>query len=306
MLPDSRRLKLVVGAALGILVLGLICWLLYNSSKSAPVQDDPKAAMHGDRAKAEALVAEVVQRAPGDDMSGSLRQLGQAHEADPSWALPLVLRARINAANQREKEAAEDLDAAYKLDPSDPEAALMMLRNMLPTRPADEYERMARHVLELKPGSGEAHYLLALAILRSADQSKNAEALKELRESNRLAPNQSLALIEMGKLASLTGDQQLAVTSLLRAEELVKTRGQNSNPMEMAAQRRNIAFWLANTYRSLGRAADEKTWTDRAAKLSARLREIDSLRWKTLAKPPDPTAQQKLDKLLADPKFAEP
>jgi tetratricopeptide (TPR) repeat protein len=233
----------------------------------------PKA----DRVHAERLLSEAQELFAQKRTQEALEALSKAKEADPSWAQPLLIRAKLLQRVGRYREGWEELQVARRLAPSSPEIVLTLLRNAPPTVPAAEMEALARKAVELMPDSAEVYYYLGYAISLHANPKRYPEAVQAYQRAIQLQPEQILTYLELGRLYHVMGNSQRSIAALEGAWEVSETHWQRlgNEPLELVRTRRDIAFWLAQAYQQAGRTASYRKMAALATSLSDKVRAIE-------------------------------
>lgn len=262
-------------------------------------------ADNSDHAQASALMNDASEQMKAGNPNEAVILLDKAAAADRSWSIPVFAKAQMYAASGKEKEAAATLEGAYKDFPKDPEAGLLLLRNMMATKSPVEYEQIARHVILLQSEAGEPHFYLAQSLIAQQNPAKYPEAQKELEYANKKSPKQPNVKIELGHLAEISGDHAGAIKHLTESAALVDDIKASGNSMRKATDRRNIAFWMSNAYAALKDTKNQDLWSKRLAKLDKRMQQTTALRAKASGTPPDQAAIAELNTLMEDPTFAD-
>lgn len=130
-----------------------------------------------------------------------------------------VNRGVLRQALRRFAEAREDFDAALKLKPGDPEAALRKINLQL--RLGELKEAIpALNQVAATATSAEAHALRVAVLLAQADPE---EALKEIEKALRLAPEEPTLLYLRARVHLMRGDPGAAMFDATRATEALRT-----------------------------------------------------------------------------------
>lgn len=107
----------------------------------------------------------------------------------------------------RNAEAAAELAKAIEIDPANARLHVELARSMLTSRRMEPALRECRKAVELDPENADARLLLGQILIRQ----KPAEALVELEEAVRLAPNNFEGYYYLGHLYSARGELSKAV-----------------------------------------------------------------------------------------------
>ena len=259
----------------------------------------PAPPVPGDSPAAAQLTMEAQQLASMGRVNEAMARLAEAKRADPRATAPYLAQAQLLERSAHGREAFEQLAAAHAVAPQDAGVTLALLREMPPSYPAAEKEALARQAVAQAPASGEAHYLLAQAVVERADPPRYSEALREFEEASRLAPGSAVTLIDKARLYSRMGDDRRASATLGLAAYILEQQPVHG-PVPIQAleewlkQRRAAAFWLAQAAQRLGRAADVRARQAEAARLSEAAAELRRLKDRAGAVPPDPAARARL------------
>ena len=122
------------------------------------------------------------------------------------------------------EQAATQLCHASDLKPSDPEPYIFLgkVQMAAPNR-LDCIEQRLERFVQQQPGSADANYLYAMAILKREDHSSNAEARKQsealLRSAIAIDPKYSEAYLQLGNLYSTQKDFTQAIGFYAKAIE---------------------------------------------------------------------------------------
>jgi tetratricopeptide (TPR) repeat protein len=230
----------------------------------------------------------------------ALAVLEKAKKADPKSPYPYAARAELLARGFHYRQAYEELCAARRIAPRDHRLLMTLLAYTPPHVPAKDMEQVAREAVALQPSDSQAYYYLGQAIANSNDPARYGEAMKAFETAVRLAPTEPRIQVEMGKLHSVMGDHLRSVALLENAWQLMKMQ-QGSGPEPVPSdldKRTSVAFWLAQEYRRAGKITESKRMGAEAARLSALLQEVTTLRDRAAANPPDLAAQARLQALL--------
>jgi len=294
--PDVRHraLRWVLLAGLLLLAAAVVWSLAVGRNPSGTVSD---------LASIEYYIQEASRLFREQRVDEALAALEKAKRSDPTSARPYLLKAELLMRSAHYREAYEEVAAAYRIAPNDPEATLTLLRMMRGFFPAAEVEKLARKAIAQAPNSGEAYYHLGLAIASTVDPKRYPEAMQAFKRASELAPSSAVTLIEMGKLYSQMGDNDRAEAMLKHAGRLLdmqRARGAlpASRLEEWLRQRRAAAFWRAQVYRRMGRAEESRAATAEADRWSAQGQELRMLRDRAAASPPDLKARARLLEIL--------
>jgi tetratricopeptide (TPR) repeat protein len=226
----------------------------------------------------------------------ALAALDKAHQADPKNVDVCLMQAELHAMSSHLSDALQSARNAHQAAPDDSRATLALLRYTPPYLASKETEALAQTAVKQQPQSSEAHYFLGKALADSGDAKRTGDAAKAFAESVRLAPANPLPLLEQGKLYLEADRPKDAVTALEKAWSLLEQYLQRGGMpfLELAQQRRNAAYWLAQAYRRAGQAVKAADFSARTARYSQKLEEYQTLVARASANPPDESARTKL------------
>jgi tetratricopeptide (TPR) repeat protein len=221
---------------------------------------------------------------------------------DPTWPEPHRFKADVYKRSSHFRQAYEELAAAYRLAPTDVQAALAVLE--VPGYvPASELAPIARAAVAGAPDNPMAHYYLGLQ-LEASGSEHYPEAMECYRQSLKLAPDAILPLIASGRLSSIQGDQAGAVALLERAVALLNAGRGQEPPTQQRLEgwlelQTKAFFWLNQAYRRKG----DQSRASKVARIAARLSETKAtlrmLKDRTAARPDDQETRRRLQALIA-------
>lgn len=292
----SRRLAVVAicVVAAGLLIAGLT--LSKRNGSGAPGDSPaPPAGNTGD------MVGAAQQLTTQGKLRDAVALLAKAKTASPRDTSILVTRAGLLAQLGQSREAWDDMLAAHKIAADDPQITLELLRIAPQFVPAADKESYAREGIKQASEKAITHYYLGMAIIAANDPKRYKEAMAAFDEANRIAPNQQLVPLEMGKLTCRMGDYLRGAAWLENAWSLIDAHDQDhSTPAtEITRQRQAASYWLAEAYRHIGKTKEAKEMAARAEKYAAQVREIEALQVRAVAEPPDLQAAARLKEIEA-------
>jgi len=173
------------------------------------------------------------------DASGSIRILDELVKAHPEFKSGHFNLANIFAHESRFREAADEYAQVLRLDPSDDQARLAMVKALVTVAAYQDALAPAEAYVSRKPADPEGHLLLG-SVYRGLGTYDKAE--RELRVAVAGRPNDPDAQYQLGFVLVRNGKPKEALTHLQRAVEL--------KPSDTAAQ-----FQLIGVLRGLGDSA---------------------------------------------------
>lgn len=255
-----------------------------------------------DRAAAQEKLDEAQRLMAKNRAEEALKAADAAAVRDPTWTEPYRFKANVYKRSSHFRLAYEAHLAAYRLAPTDAQAAIEVLASS-GYAPASELLPIARAAVAGAPDNPMAHYYLGLQ-LEASGPEHYAEAMECYRQSLKIAPEAILPTIAAGRLSSIQGDQAGAVTLLERAvARLNAGMGQEQPTQQMLEEwlqlQTKAVFWLNQAYRRKGdhgRAA-------KLARIAARLSETNAalrmLKDRAAARPNDLETRRRLQTLIA-------
>lgn len=257
-----------------------------------------------DRAAATAHLEEANRLSSANRLNEAIAEAQRAKDADPTLGEAYTLRADLYAKSAHFREARDELLAAHKALPDDPQVTIALLYDTQAYFPPAEAEALARKATAQDPSSSEAHYFLGMAIVNGGDPKRRPEALKELEAAHRLNASATGTLTEMAKLYIQEGNAAKALGLLESAAAILdeaKTHGRMPIPVleDWTKERRGVAFWTADALRRMKKIPESRAATEMANKLSAQSSELRMLQAKLSLTPPDEAARKRLEEIQA-------
>jgi tetratricopeptide (TPR) repeat protein len=234
-------------------------------------------------------------------MEEALKAAEAAEAFDPTWTEPHRFKADVYKRSSHFRQAYEELLAAYRFAPNDPQAALAVLSSS-GYAPPSELIPIARAAVAGAPDNPLTHYYLGLQ-LEASGPEHYAEAMECYRQSLKIAPEALLPTIAAGRLSSMRGDQAGAVALLERAITRLNAGMGQGNPTQQMLEewldlQTRAFFWLNQAYRRKG----DKVRAEKIARIAARLSETKAtlrmLKDRAAARPDDLETRRRLQTLI--------
>jgi tetratricopeptide (TPR) repeat protein len=254
------------------------------------------------REAARAKLDEAQRLMADNRVTDALKAADAAAACDPAWPEPHRFKASVYKRSSHFRQAYEALLAAYRLAPTDAQAALEVLASS-GYAPASELVPIARTAVAGAPGNPMTHYYLGLQLEASGPEHYR-EAMECYRQSLTLAPDAIHPMIAAGRLSSIQGDQAGAVALLERAvARLNAGMGQEQPTQERLEEwlqlQTKAVFWLNQAYRRKG----DQVRAAKVARIAARLSETNAalrmLKDRAAARPDDLETRRRLQTLIA-------
>lgn len=290
----SRRNEFIVSIVFGFLSFGLI-----SCGRNQPA-NSPAASTPADAAP---LLEQARQLKDAARYTEAVAVLDKARTADPKNVSVCLMQAEIHALSSHLSDALAAARNAHQAAPNDPQATLALLRYTPPYLAGKDTEILAQDAVKQQPQSSEAQFYLGKALADSGDPKRTDDAVKAFAESLRLAPANPLPLLEQGRLFLQSDRPKDAVASLEKAWQLLELYHQRGGMpfLELAQQRRNASYWLAQAYRRAGQSAKATDFAARTTRYSQKLEEYQMLVARAAANPPDEAARAKLASMQKKP-----
>jgi tetratricopeptide (TPR) repeat protein len=279
---------LLIAGAVTILLSQFSC---SNSGRPAPKETD-------------ALIEDARRLTDEHKVRQALDTLARAKQADPTRTDIYLLRSSLLEQSANLTEALNEVLAAHKIDPNNPEITMRALKLGINWMRPGESEALAREVVARDPNDPDGHLMLGAAIAMQDRPDRLSEAIRALQEANRLAPESHAPLLELGKVYSRIGDNVKAAAMLETAVSLLNLRsraaGMSVPDLEgWIEDRSTAAFRLSHVYARMGKTAEAKAAVADTSKWSARSAELRRIKNRAFANPPDSEAQAKLTRIAS-------
>jgi tetratricopeptide (TPR) repeat protein len=160
------------------------------------VQQALSLAQHGDRHEAMKLVLHLL-------------------EQHPDFAPAIKLKGMLLEEAGRSSEAAAAYEEALKLAPNDADLLLKTGISKLAGGQKEEAIKLLEHCIRILPGDGDAHYYLAQAYHMNGQDDL---ALRAIRQSLKAEPDNNSVWQKYGELQCSTGDCDVGLKWLLKAQ----------------------------------------------------------------------------------------
>ncbi len=163
---------------------------------------------------------QAVSLAERGDPRGSMEIVQKLLALHPHLVGALKMKGMLLEQGGQNAEAAAVYEEALQLAPNDPDLLLKTGVEQLVAGHRQEAIRRLSHCVRVAPHDGDAQYYLAQAYHLDG---QDAAALRSIRESARLEPDNAAVLQKYGELLSTAGNYQLALQWLLKAQHVDAT-----------------------------------------------------------------------------------